>query len=108
MLLLPQPKLELIGLDRQDKFRGEHGPAFLFHRVTGIEAGDPFDMDMTTGRHSVRRIWCGQCKEEIGWLYVKAPRLSQEYKVGKYLVEGELLSAVMPRGGIAQAISPKL
>jgi hypothetical protein len=60
---------------------------------------------MTTGHHLVRSVWCRQCKQEIGWLYVKAPNLPQEYKVGKYLIEAELLSTVMPKGGIAQAVA---
>ncbi|KHO00876.1 Yippee-like protein [Metarhizium album ARSEF 1941] len=75
-------------------FRGQHGKAYLFHRVVNIEAGEPNERNMTTGRHLVRDITCRQCKETVGWKYDKAYEPSEKYKEGKFILEAELLCNV--------------
>ncbi|QPH16889.1 hypothetical protein C2857_001624 [Epichloe festucae Fl1] len=75
-------------------FRGQHGKAYLFHSVVNIEAGDPSERNMTTGRHIVRDIFCRQCKETVGWKYDKAYENPEKYKEGKFILEAELLCNV--------------
>lgn len=75
-------------------FRGQHGKAFLFDSVVNVQASDPSDRNMTTGRHTVRDIACRQCKEVVGWKYDKAYESTEKYKEGKYILEAELLSTV--------------
>lgn len=102
------PRLFLIGMTSQQKFNGAYGPAFLFHKVFGIESGEPFEMEMTTGYHTVQRVSCAGCKQEMGYLYVKAPNPEQEYKLGKYLVDTTLLSTILVQASTAQAFNAKL
>ncbi|PNS18705.1 hypothetical protein CAC42_5244 [Sphaceloma murrayae] len=75
-------------------FRGQHGKAFLFHTVVNVVAGEASDRNMTTGKHIVRDISCKQCKEVVGWKYDKAYEQSEQYKVGKFILEAELLANV--------------
>ncbi|PHH75140.1 hypothetical protein CDD83_4452 [Cordyceps sp. RAO-2017] len=71
-----------------------HGKAYLFHNVVNIDAGEPNERNMTTGRHVVRDILCRQCKETVGWKYDKAYENSEKYKEGKFILEAELLCNV--------------
>ncbi|KAI1282486.1 yippee [Xylaria sp. FL0933] len=75
-------------------FRGQHGKAYLFNTVVNIEAGEPIERSMTTGRHIVRDITCRQCKETVGWKYDKAFENNEKYKEGKFILEFELLCLV--------------
>ncbi|KAI5928510.1 yippee zinc-binding/DNA-binding /Mis18, centromere assembly-domain-containing protein [Camillea tinctor] len=75
-------------------FRGQHGKAYLFNTVVNVEAGEPSERSMTTGRHVVRDITCRQCKETVGWKYDKAYESSEKYKEGKFILEAELLCNV--------------
>lgn len=62
--------------------------------MVNVEAGDPAERNMTTGRHIVRDIQCRQCKEVVGWKYDKAFEGSEKYKEGKFILEAELLANV--------------
>ncbi|KAI1167839.1 Yippee/Mis18 [Nemania serpens] len=76
-------------------FRGQHGKAYLFNTVVNVEAGEPSERSMTTGRHVVRDITCRQCKETVGWKYDKAFENNEKYKEGKFILEAELLCSVV-------------
>ena len=52
------------------------------------------ERNMTTGRHIVRDVKCKQCDETVGWKYDKAYESSEAYKVGKFILESELLCIV--------------
>ncbi|KYK54580.1 yippee [Drechmeria coniospora] len=78
----------------EQNFRGQHGKAYLFHNVVNVDAGEPLERNMTTGRHVVRDITCRQCKETVGWKYDKAYENSEKYKEGKFILEAELLCNV--------------
>ncbi|RWA11126.1 hypothetical protein EKO27_g4009 [Xylaria grammica] len=60
-------------------FRGQHGKAYLFNTVVNIEAGEPSERSMTTGRH----------------IYDKAFENNEKYKEGKFILEAELLCTVV-------------
>ncbi|VUC21217.1 unnamed protein product [Clonostachys rosea] len=84
--------LESSRIARHNKYNGREGPAFLFKETTSnISTSDPFPMEMTTGRHTVRNISCAKCDALVGWLYLQAPTHSEQYKMGKYMLEKELL-----------------
>ncbi|ROW14323.1 hypothetical protein VPNG_03947 [Cytospora leucostoma] len=72
-------------------FRGQHGKAFLFHRVANFELSEPTERNMTTGRHIVRDVMCKGCHRTVGWKYDKAYETSEKYKEGKFILEQELL-----------------
>ena len=52
--------------------------SFSLH-ITGISTrvnvveGEPDDRPMTTGKHTVRDIYCCKCGTTLGWKYVNAP-----------------------------------
>ncbi|KAL2135425.1 hypothetical protein VTI74DRAFT_8527 [Chaetomium olivicolor] len=75
-------------------FRGQHGKAYLFNSVVNVEAGEPAERSMTTGRHVVRDISCRICGEVVGWKYDKAYEQNEKYKEGKFILEAELLCTV--------------
>ncbi|OAA44901.1 hypothetical protein NOR_03655 [Metarhizium rileyi] len=91
---IPFPETKIPQAPLTGNFRGQHGKAYLFHFVVNIEAGEPSERNMTTGRHIVRDIICRQCKDTVGWKYDKAYENSEKYKEGKYILEAELLCNV--------------
>ncbi|KAM0749235.1 yippee-like protein [Meredithblackwellia eburnea MCA 4105] len=76
-------------------FNGQHGRAYLFTEVRNVVSGDPEDRPMTTGLHTVRDISCSKCKEVLGWTYDKAYEPSQQYKVGKFILEKAMIVDVI-------------
>lgn len=44
---------------------------------------------MITGDFLIRNIFCRICDKNVGWVYVKAYSSSEEYKVGKFILETE-------------------
>lgn len=78
----------------QQNFRGQHGKAYLFDKVTGITRSTPQERNMTTGRHILCDISCQGCNETVGWTYDKAYEISEKYKEGKTVLEAELLCVI--------------
>ena len=75
-------------------FRGQHGKAYLFSRVTNVELGEEEERNMMTGKHIVRDISCRQCRSCVGWKYERAFEAEQQYKEGKFILEYELIRSV--------------
>ncbi|KAJ3367974.1 Protein yippee-like 5 [Allomyces arbusculus] len=76
------------------QFQGQTGRAFLFDKVVNVAEGPAEDRHMTTGLHTVRDIRCIHCGAVVGWKYEYAYEESQKYKVGKYILEKNLLSDI--------------
>ncbi|KEY72809.1 hypothetical protein S7711_04400 [Stachybotrys chartarum IBT 7711] len=72
-------------------FRAVHGKGFLFHNAFNVDLGKTYERQMTTGWHSIRDVYCNRCNAYVGWQYEKAEHETQSYKVGKFLMEAELL-----------------
>ncbi|KAI8050041.1 hypothetical protein BDF21DRAFT_351229 [Thamnidium elegans] len=68
-------------------FQGKDGPAFLVNKVENISIGVNEERMLMTGVHTVADISCYICNSRIGWIYIKAPDSSQQYKVGKCIIE---------------------
>jgi hypothetical protein len=49
---------------------------------------------MLTGDFIVRDISCNYCGETVGWTYDKAFKSTEEYKVGKFILEVKILTEV--------------
>ena len=49
--------------------------AYYFRRVNVVE-GEPYDVPMTTGNHTIRDIYCYKCGTTLGRKYVNAPSIS--------------------------------
>ncbi|OWT42897.1 yippee zinc-binding/DNA-binding /Mis18, centromere assembly domain-containing protein [Pochonia chlamydosporia 170] len=78
------------------RFRGHLGKAILITDVVGVKEGELLERNLTTGRHIVRDISCRGCNEVVGWTYVMADEPSEKYKLGKFILEDELLQKVEP------------
>ncbi|KAI9260363.1 Yippee/Mis18, partial [Helicostylum pulchrum] len=78
-------------LNQQDivsrAFQGKDGPAFLAAKVENMSIGAPEDRMLMTGVHTVADISCHICNSRIGWIYLRAPDPTQQYKVGKCIIE---------------------
>ncbi|KAJ7965307.1 Protein yippee-like [Quillaja saponaria] len=68
-------------------FQGRNGRAFLFSHAMNIVVGPREDRHLTTGLHTVADIYCGDCREVLGWKYERAYEASQKYKEGKFIFE---------------------
>lgn len=49
---------------------------------------------MMTGEFLVRDISCRICDKNVGWVYVKAFNTTEEYKVGKFILETEQIREI--------------
>lgn len=47
----------------------------------------PVPRHLVTGAHTISDISCAQCGSVLGWKYVAAEEESQQYKVGKFILE---------------------
>ncbi|CAD0107913.1 unnamed protein product [Aureobasidium uvarum] len=111
-------------------FTGRHGRAYLVSasdswiqatpisskrdtlpNLPNIFTHKPVSRQLVTGAHTVSDISCAQCGSVLGWKYVAAEEESQQYKVGKFILEtrrtcresgwqGEA-DAVVEAGGVA-------
>ncbi|KAG5558887.1 hypothetical protein RHGRI_008737 [Rhododendron griersonianum] len=66
---------------------GRNGRAFLFSHTMNIVMGPKEDRHLLTGLHTVADIYCGDCREVLGWKYERAYEASQKYKEGKFILE---------------------
>eukprot|EP00298_Acanthocystis_sp_HF-20_P010667 c18981_g2_i2.p1 GENE.c18981_g2_i2~~c18981_g2_i2.p1 ORF type:complete len:116 (+),score=25.90 c18981_g2_i2:52-399(+) len=72
-------------------FQGKHGRAFLFNNVANVICGQGEQRILLTGLHTVADIYCSSCQTVIGWKYEHAFEESQQYKVGKFIIERALV-----------------
>ncbi|XP_077245646.1 protein yippee-like At4g27745 [Tasmannia lanceolata] len=72
-------------------FQGRSSRAFLFSHAMNIELGDKEDRHFITGLHTVATIKCCDCKELLGWMYVRAYEETQKYKEGKFILEKSMI-----------------
>ncbi|KAF1893681.1 hypothetical protein Lal_00002194, partial [Lupinus albus] len=68
-------------------FQGRNGRAFLFSHAMNIVTGPKEDRHLLTGLHTVADVYCGDCREVLGWKYERAYEASQKYKEGKFILE---------------------
>ncbi|ODN98074.1 hypothetical protein I350_07716 [Cryptococcus amylolentus CBS 6273] len=80
------------GWQNRSHFRGQHGTAWLVQQVVNTYTGDAEDREMSTGRHTVRDVFCRVCHTTLGWKYDYAFEYSQKYKEGKFILEKALFS----------------
>lgn len=72
-------------------FHGSRGRAFLVQEVLNVEDGQKVERNLITGRHIIADIKCISCGLVVGWRYLEASVPSQQYKVGKYILEKHLI-----------------
>lgn len=75
--LFPTPKV--LQFSAKDKNDGDE--------LVNIRIGDSEKRQLVTGQHTVADIWCTICDAKLGWKYVDAKESSQQYKVGKFILE---------------------
>lgn len=52
-----------------------------------VVVGPTENRHLITGLHAVADVHCCDCKEMLGWKYVKAYEELQKYKEGKFVLE---------------------
>ena len=52
-----------------------------------VTTGPSEERQLMTGVHVVCDIYCVNCKAYVGWKYKKAYEPSEQYKVGKFVLE---------------------
>ncbi|XP_047178755.1 protein yippee-like At4g27745 [Vigna umbellata] len=67
--------------------QGRNGRAFLFSHAMNVVTGPKEDRHLLTGLHTVADVYCGDCREVLGWKYERAYEASQRYKEGKFILE---------------------
>jgi len=72
-------------------FHGRSGRSLLVNTVVNVDLGQKESRHLMTGLHTVCNANCLNCHETLGWKYEAAQNLSQQYKVGKFIVENAKL-----------------
>jgi hypothetical protein len=75
-----------------DEFRSGPHKAMLFSNVVNLDEGELHERQMTSGMHTIRTIFCIDCRTELGWKYVAAADPSNKYKVDKFILIDPLIS----------------
>ena len=75
-----------------DSFHGKCGPAKLFAHAINLRRRAPQQVTLTTGQFVVQYTHCMDCDEYVGWTYIKSHQRIETYKVGKFILEAELIS----------------
>lgn len=88
MLLMVQLVFYLLRSNSLCVCRYRSGPhrASLFSHVVNVSCGEAHDRQMTSGKHTIRNIFCVSCATELGWTYVAAEHEENRYKVGKFIL----------------------
>ncbi|XP_028060092.1 protein yippee-like At4g27745 isoform X2 [Camellia sinensis] len=74
-------------LHSTNRSKGKNGRAFLFSHAMNIVVGPKEDRQLRTGLHTVADVYCSDCREVLGWKYVRAYEETQKYKEGKFVLE---------------------
>ncbi|CAJ0937326.1 unnamed protein product, partial [Mesorhabditis belari] len=76
------------------RFTGSTGPAYLFLHAWNIIEREADMREMMTGKHVVRDVECGKCKNRLGWMYEFAYSEDQRYKEKQVILEKSLIMTV--------------
>jgi hypothetical protein len=69
-----------------DEYRSGPHRASLFANVVNVDCGEAHERQMTSGKHTIRTIYCIACATELGWTYVAAENRENQYKIGKFIL----------------------
>lgn len=90
-------------------FTGRHGRAYLVSPspasamapreskltvtpgLLNTMTGAPSQRQLVTGLHTVSDVCCAFCNSVLGWKYDAAEQASQQYKVGKFILETKMI-----------------
>lgn len=67
--------------------QAKSGQAYLFNHAMNIVLGSNEEKQLMTGKFSIADVYCSNCKETLGWKYIKAYEQKQMYKEGKFILE---------------------
>lgn len=73
-------------------FHGRYGKAMLLKSAHNCDEGPLEDRSLMTGLHLVCDLYCRRCHSYVGWKYLWTAEASQQYKVGKVILERNRLS----------------
>lgn len=83
-------------------FWGNKGEAYFVKNVLNVrEDAKEVMKHMRTGQYGVKAIYCVQCDTVIGWKYITSIEPVEKYKVGKYVIEKNLLKTYKVPGGVS-------
>lgn len=73
-------------------FWGSHGKAYLVSSVLNVHLDSMDTRQMRTGNYGVKAIHCIQCNKNLGWKYCVSESSREQYKIGKYVIEKNIMS----------------
>lgn len=59
----------------------------MFSHALNVSLGPKEERNLVTGLHTVADVYCSDCREVLGWKYVRAYVRTQKYKEGKFILE---------------------
>ncbi|KAI3672958.1 hypothetical protein L6452_39062 [Arctium lappa] len=68
-------------------FKAHSGQAYMFSEAKNFVLGENKVRQLITGRFVVADVYCSNCGEVLGWKYLKSFHVSQNYKVGNFIIE---------------------
>lgn len=59
----------------------------MFSNAMNIALGRREDRQMITGVYTIADVYCRNCGEALGWMYLRASDPKQKYKEGNFVLE---------------------
>ncbi|KAK4253244.1 hypothetical protein QN277_010571 [Acacia crassicarpa] len=60
---------------------------YLFNNVVNVTFGQEEQREMIGGLHTVVDMFCVSCGFDVGWKFLSAQQQTEQYKVGKFILE---------------------
>lgn len=67
--------------------QAKSGPAYMFREAMNIVVGQKHEKQLITGNFMIADIYCANCRQELGWKYIRAFSDRQKYKEGRFIIE---------------------
>lgn len=59
----------------------------MFTQAMNIVVGQKREKELITGHFTIADIYCANCRQELGWKYIRAYDDRQKYKEGRFIIE---------------------
>lgn len=91
------------------EFKGASGQAYLVNKLINYEFyGEESEAKMITGNYLIQKVCCSQCKNSLGWYYMKSFNYTEAYKEGKFVIELAYLKIVSNINNLTKFLINKL
>lgn len=68
-------------------YLAKSGQAYMFGQAMNIVVGENEERELITGHFTIADIYCANCRQELGWKYIRAYDEREKFKEGTFIIE---------------------